>query len=1027
MIPIKLEIEGLYSYQERAVIDFSRLSEGRLFGIFGAVGSGKSALLEAITFALYGETERMGATGRNYNMMNLRSDRLFIGFEFSAGQEHQEYKFEVRSTRNSKNFDKVGTYDRVGYQWSGKEWIPLESNDATRILHLSYNNFIKTIIIPQGKFQEFLHLTATPRTQMLQEIFELHRFDLSGPTKRLTEENDHALSRLQGSLQEVPEIAEEELKQLEQKQGEQQEALTKLELRLEALEKQGAELKQIKEIKDNLAEVRDTLDILEPSEPEFKEKEARLKQYTKVLSAFGEPLQRHKSFVERQQSLEKEQLALESQKAPLKEEISQLEKRYGLALEAYEQRESLRSKAGELKTLLEMIEIAQAQKELEERLVKGNGLVEAQQQKRETLKEALKTLEGKVNALREEMPDGELLQALRSWFEQFKYKQEALAESLREQEVTEAKAKRENKELLDWITQPLVQSVAVDGERSLDGLEKALETEIQALEDELDSFQKRSQELQLQSGLASYAEALVSGEACPLCGATDHPAPFHSEGASSQLEKLDKQAEATRRRLRELRNLKPQLHGWKLQEKQNEDQLAKAKATTESRSQVVQEHIKAFNWEGFQPDQPQALEALTAKEKSLREELGKGEKELQTLREQVEQNQQEIDRFQKALTEMVVTSSTQKAKLETLSASLQHFAYDAFQEQSREEIQKQSDEFTALYQQVTQEYEAAKASLETKKDAYRTLEKNLEFGARGLKQVASELEQLNQDLRKKVEAHQLRDLEEVERILAWELDPVAEEEEIRVFRKDLDRARTEWVTYKKQEAGRTYDPEVYAKLMEELEQGKVQRSQLEQELAGLQFKVKDYREKIAKRKALLEELEKLQLRADNLKVLELLFRGSGFVNYVSTIYLRELCLRANIRFQQLTRHQLSLEIDEKNDFQVRDNLNGGRLRSVKTLSGGQTFQASLCLALALADNITHRVGSSQNFFFLDEGFGTLDRDSLALVFETLKQLRKENRIVGVISHVEEMQQEIDHSLLIRKDEERGSLVKGSWE
>ena len=80
MIPVKLEIEGLYSYQEKAVIDFARLTEGKLFGIFGQVGSGKSALLEAITFALYGETERMGSVGRKYNMMNLRSDKLFIRF-----------------------------------------------------------------------------------------------------------------------------------------------------------------------------------------------------------------------------------------------------------------------------------------------------------------------------------------------------------------------------------------------------------------------------------------------------------------------------------------------------------------------------------------------------------------------------------------------------------------------------------------------------------------------------------------------------------------------------------------------------------------------------------------------------------------------------------------------------------------------------------------------------------------------------------------------------------------------------------
>jgi exonuclease SbcC len=108
-------------------------------------------------------------------------------------------------------------------------------------------------------------------------------------------------------------------------------------------------------------------------------------------------------------------------------------------------------------------------------------------------------------------------------------------------------------------------------------------------------------------------------------------------------------------------------------------------------------------------------------------------------------------------------------------------------------------------------------------------------------------------------------------------------------------------------------------------------------------------------------------------------------------------------------------------------LNGGQTRSVKTLSGGQTFQASLCLALALADNVQQHSGSSHNFFFLDEGFGTLDKESLAAVFEALKQLRQENRIVGVISHVEEMQQEIEVYLKVTQTEERGSLVKGSWE
>jgi exonuclease SbcC len=87
---------------------------------------------------------------------------------------------------------------------------------------------------------------------------------------------------------------------------------------------------------------------------------------------------------------------------------------------------------------------------------------------------------------------------------------------------------------------------------------------------------------------------------------------------------------------------------------------------------------------------------------------------------------------------------------------------------------------------------------------------------------------------------------------------------------------------------------------------------------------------------------------------------------------------------------------------------------------------ALSLALSLADNIQKITESNQNFFFLDEGFGSLDKESLAVVFDTLKTLRKENRIVGVISHVEEMQQEIDVHLRIENDENRGSLIKKSW-
>jgi exonuclease SbcC len=153
-----------------------------------------------------------------------------------------------------------------------------------------------------------------------------------------------------------------------------------------------------------------------------------------------------------------------------------------------------------------------------------------------------------------------------------------------------------------------------------------------------------------------------------------------------------------------------------------------------------------------------------------------------------------------------------------------------------------------------------------------------------------------------------------------------------------------------------------------------------------------------------------------------LFKAQGFVEYVSSIFLRQLADHANIRFRRMTRNQLSLSVNEENDFEIIDYLNEGRSRNVKTLSGGQAFQVSLSLALALAESVQSQSKANRNFFFIDEGFGTQDSESVNMVFETLLSLQKENRIVGIISHVEELKERIPAAIHIHKDEALGSLV-----
>ena len=173
MIPKRLKIEGLYSYKDPVELDFGPLLGARLFGIFGAVGSGKSSLLEAITYAIFGDTERVGARdARSYNMMNLQSDRLFIEFDFEAAGRTFRSQTEVK--RRKTRFEEVGTPSRMAYEWLNEQWTPCEFSRLTDALGgLSYTNFRRTIIIPQGKFQEFLQLGDKARTTMLEELFQL--------------------------------------------------------------------------------------------------------------------------------------------------------------------------------------------------------------------------------------------------------------------------------------------------------------------------------------------------------------------------------------------------------------------------------------------------------------------------------------------------------------------------------------------------------------------------------------------------------------------------------------------------------------------------------------------------------------------------------------------------------------------------------------------------------------------------------------------------------------------------------------
>ena len=222
MIPIKLSIQGLYSYQALQEIDFRQLVGSSVFGIFGKVGSGKTSLLEAISFALYGETERLNSRdNRQYNMMNLKSKHLIIDFEFQAGPDQQLYKFVYEAKRHPKKHHEIGPGDRRMFMWQDDAWHPIgnEKEDVAilskQILGLDYDNFKRTIIIPQNQFREFLELSPRDRTEMMNRLFKLDQYDLAGRVSKLSKANDSDLAELRGLLSPLTDVTPEAIDQAE--------------------------------------------------------------------------------------------------------------------------------------------------------------------------------------------------------------------------------------------------------------------------------------------------------------------------------------------------------------------------------------------------------------------------------------------------------------------------------------------------------------------------------------------------------------------------------------------------------------------------------------------------------------------------------------------------------------------------------------------------------------------------------------------------------------------------------------------
>lgn len=1024
MIPIQLTIQGLYSYQEKQSIDFTRLTGAGLFGIFGTVGSGKSSILEAITFAVYGRTDRLNLSGDNryYNMMNLKSNELLIDFIFETGKEQTAYRAIVKGRRNSKNFGDVRPLERLAYKKAGTDWIPIETEALERAVGLSYDNFKRTIIIPQGQFQEFLQLGDRDRTQMMKELFNLGRFEFYYKVTSLESKNNAGRQNVDGQLQQLGPVDPEQLNAYTAQLKQLEDELREQNQRLSGLRKGEEELRQLKELTARIAEAGKVCGQLQEQEPGFQELEKKINRYESCMVQFKHLMDSLRISIGRMEEREKQIRLDQGNLAKEGEEINALNKLLEELKPAYEKRDELKKKAEELDQLLRMKELELAIVNEEDRLKKGTAICAETAGRLETLKTGKQQLEELIRGARGRLPDPALLSTVKAWYVEKNNLGGQLLEATQELEKSVRDEKTVGQELMKLLTDPVFEKLSPGAGHA--ECTRYLQDRTAETKKKLKMLTDQESHLRVRAQLQVYAQELEEGKPCPLCGSVHHPEVFKTGDIREAQAKLENERVACDRDIERMAALSSHLNTLDTQRQFIVRHQKDLMVRKNERQQKAEMHAALFVWDHYRQES-ELTKALQEADR-IQTEIKKAEEALHKLTESIMKEEKNKERFQAEVEKIRNDLTVHQTTFSTISDQLKLVNPEQYVQVSAAAIRGEKAELLANHARIERKFTGESDRLVELTTIKNRLTGSLTANRRELEQDRLTMEGLQKQFDDQLRKSSFQSAEEVAQLLAEPLDLETEKRKVSLLKDQLLRSKSLLEQLEKERGDRLYDPEAHQRLITEIEGLKDRIVYQNQEQGRISELLKKLKKDMESQALLRKELEQLELRAENIKTMKSLFKASGFVNYISSVYLQNLCNAANDRFFQLTRQKLSLEITPDNSFQVRDFMNGGKVRSVKTLSGGQTFQAALSLALALADNIQKITESNQNFFFLDEGFGSLDKDALAVVFDTLKSLRKENRIVGVISHVEEMQQEIDVHLRIENQEQRGSVIHPSW-
>lgn len=1067
MRPLKLKMQAFGSYGRETVIDFTK-PEQNLFLITGDTGAGKTTIFDAIVFALYGEAsstsnKKEGVVLQSqYAELNIEP---YVEMEFMEGEERYTVR---RVPRHLKTVTRgaakgKGTREITGsvtlFMPDGTEYPSKETNAKLQeITGLTKSQFMQVAMIAQGEFMELLRAKSDDKKKIFRKLFNTEMYEQIvnelGNRKRNMEreiavirtrcQSETARIKFSGDKAEEKNSGDDEISFCEKRLEELKKRVSDGEIVVmpeltEVLERYlvilDNQLKKAQKLYEDAAEIRDKKrDIYIEAQQlqslfiQRKQTEEELEEYRKQsfemenkekLAASVSDAWEIKTFYDfwkaGQEDAERVRTAFETQTERLP---GLMEEEEGMIQEEQKKQKELETVQEEYTRTLEKaekaIQLFGQIKETKKKMDMGKELLEKARIKEEADKRAFEVLENREKALRD--------------------RSEQLADAGEKLAVCQSQMKEINGMTADLKALSSIYKEQKTYEKKIEELKEKYKEARASYEKKHGEYEKKRQNfLDAQAGFL--ASELMEGMPCPVCGSIEHPRPCvmkkeHSEFTREGMDLLEKETEKLRA--------------------EQENLSAEVKLNTDLRNVKKQDFDESFNRlknrmreniqalpEEFSPGQGQELIRQWMKEvqengiKYQRdwEELQSVQKQMKDLEEEKPAVRKQMEISAEQVKEAGIAYESAKAEFQSYSFS-SDFESEEAAKKAEAEAARKKERFTEDYNTARAAREKAgteRSNTETLIKKYRAelpaaeaeeekRKKNYESMAEGKEMAESQWKSLT-DIYEKQMTEQLR-------------------KEVQVFREGKKAAEGKAQSLTAAIGNRK--PPVMADIQKETEDAEHRLKSAESLRDQIRSVYKDNKEADHILSPMLQERQKLVEEHGRIDHLYRLVSGNvsgsrmDLETYVQRYYLEKILYAANRRFRDMSAGQFELRMynlekagEGKNrglDLMVYSAVTG-KEREVRTLSGGESFMAALALALGMADQIQESSAAiNLDMMFIDEGFGSLDEHSRNQAVKVLLEMAEGSKLIGIISHVTELKQEIEDQLIVTKDES-GSHVK----